>query len=133
MYLSEMEFTKRKQFGPLFRNMKQVIAKYYTDGDMSQATILLEGQKNQIARFDLFVISFLMGLNIAIIAMMILYIHYFMDYKEISEEKKGIFWRAIQLTNPVMRFCFILCYILFASGCCITVFRKYQINYLHIF
>ena len=95
MYLSEMEFTKRKQFSDMFRNMKQVIAKYYTDGDMAQATILLEGQKNQIGRFDLFVISFLTGLNIAIIAMMMLYIHYFMDDKDISEENRGIFWRAI--------------------------------------
>lgn len=32
-----------------------------------------------------------------------------------------------------MRFCFILCYILFATGSCIYVFRKFEINYLHIF
>lgn len=47
--------------------------------------------------------------------------------------KNDQIWDAIQASNPVYRFSFMLIVIMAASGMCISVFRDYEINYLHIF
>lgn len=46
---------------------------------------------------------------------------------------ESIMWDRIEATGPVMRSTFVICYILFAVGLCIKVFRQYEINYMHIF
>jgi hypothetical protein len=50
---------------------------------------------------------------------------------ELFESKE--YWDSLAAATPVMRALFIVCYILFAVGLCISVFRKYEINYMHIF
>ena len=47
--------------------------------------------------------------------------------------KNDEIWDAIQASNPVYRFTFMLIVIMAASGMCISVFRDNAINYLHIF
>lgn len=44
-----------------------------------------------------------------------------------------LFWNSLKASNPIMRSTFILCYILFAVGLCISVYRVNEINYMHIF
>ena len=77
MIINNMEFTKRTHFSLIFQHMKQVIAKHFTNGDMEQAVILLEGQKNMISSKDVCIISFLMGVNLTILLLLFIYIYHF--------------------------------------------------------
>ena len=40
---------------------------------------------------------------------------------------------GVEAANPIFRLTFFICYILFATGLCIHVFRRFEVNYLHIF
>ena len=70
-----------------------------------------------------------MGGGIVIFALFML----FFAYIEGEIFKQDRFWDSLKATSPVMRSTFIICYILFAVGLCISVYRKYEINYVSIF
>ena len=80
--------------------------------------------KNQ----DICILSFMGGGIVIFIIFMIFFIHLEEEIFETDE-----FWTSLKATGPVMRSTFIICYILFAVGLCISVYRKYEINYMHIF
>ena len=57
--------------------MKHVVAHHFTNDDKSQATILLEGQKDRMSGKDISIISFLMGVNITMMIMLFILVKNF--------------------------------------------------------
>lgn len=129
--LSEFHFCKRNQFKQLQKEFNKVIARFFTiNNSLREAQIILNGDSNLMNRRDLCIISFFGG---AIIFTLIVLIVFISLHPESFNNDNTKLWTAVQHTNPIMRFCLMLCYILFATGFAISVFREYQINYLHIF
>ena len=75
------------------------------------------------------ILSFLSG-GIIIFVFIMIFFAVKVDPKIYESDE---FWDSVAASNPIMRFLFILCYILFGVGLCIYVFRKNEINYMHIF
>lgn len=128
--IEEKHFVKRQNVNKLTHEIKEVVASFYTNNDLKLAEKMLEGEVNQISRKDLCQIAFLSG-SIIVFVMSLAFA--MVLQKDKFEHKESFVWAAIEAQNTSMRLCFIVCYILFATGFCIQVFREFHINYLHIF
>ena len=113
----------------IINDIKTVYATNFCNNDIKQAKSELEKQKSVIRQSDLAILSFLSGG--IIIFILIMFFYAVKVNPEIYESDE--FWNALAASNPIMRSMFVICYILFAVGLCIMVFRKNEINYMHIF
>lgn len=100
---------------------------FFTNGELSKAKTLLEGELNEISRSNLTIVASLGGA----LAMTYFFLLLFLFTK--NESLSDTFWMMFKAQSSVMRFTFILIYSIFGCGICISVFRKHEINYIHIF
>jgi hypothetical protein len=126
-YTSSFEFIKRNNIQNFILDIKAITAKFFTNGDKYKAKTLLEGEVNEISRHNLTVVASLGG------ALTITYFFLILFMTTQSDSLSEGFWKMFKAQNSTMRFTFIIIYIIFASGWCISVFRKHEINYIHIF
>jgi hypothetical protein len=56
-----LEFIKRSNINNFISDIKRITAKFFTNGDMSKAKTLLEGDINEISRSNLTIVSILGG------------------------------------------------------------------------
>ena len=124
----DYKFTKRTNIAPFTSDIKNVYAKYFCNGDTKKAKVKLEKKNLEINRGDLIFISVFTSGSVLMFI--------FLIYNSLLTPglfRKTLVWTGIEATGPVMRCTLIVCYTLFAVGLCISVFRTYEINYMHIF
>lgn len=98
-----------------------------TKGSESAARRLLENHNFEIRRSDAYLIAFFGGISLVFFLLGV----YFMLIP--SYEEKDLDTRSELITVLILRFTFIIFYIILATGFAIHVFNLYNINYLYIF
>jgi len=126
--LDEFQFVKRANIQPVSKDIKTVYAKLFHKDNIKAATKALEGETGGIDKFDLGILAFFSGGVIVLLVFLFLFCIYQNDGK-FDEHVLS----HIDALNPTMRITFLICYIILASGFVVRVFRKAQVNYLHIF
>ena len=116
------------------KNIVEVVADYFAHGDPNEALKVLNKKSMQWRRIDIAMISFFGGSSVLMLCIMEFITELCPDLSYNNKDKTRLdFWKSIESSNPIYRFGFILWYSLFAAGFCIHVWRKYDINYYHVF
>jgi len=98
-----------------------------TKGSESAARRLLENHNFEIRRSDGNLIAFFGGISFVFFLLGV----YFMMIP--SYDEKDLVTHSEKITVLILRFTFIIFYIILATGFAIHVFNLYNINYLYIF
>jgi len=138
VFIEAHHFRHRKNIGRLTNDIVMHVAHYFTNGDEHKAKSLLKGDEDRAPRTPLMIIMFFGGgivLSSIIMIMLlsdeeILYNHHF---DEETNRKFYVLWDTMSEKTPLFRFTMACILILFGASVCIHVFRKYEINYFHIF
>lgn len=109
-------------------DIKTVYAKQFCNNDFVKAKRLLEKNTYTMKQTDVAILSFMLGgIFIFVVFMLFLYVL----EGEIFET--ALFWDSLKASTPIMRFTFMMCYVLIGVGIAISVYRRNEINYMHIF
>lgn len=128
MIKNQLHFIKRRNIQPFMQDLILVYATFFTGGNKTKAKEQLDQSQNTMSVPDLLNITFYSG-AIFICAFILMFI----SLHQPEQFSNSNFWSFMKASNPILRFTFIIGYTLIATGFCIFVFRKYEINYLHIF
>lgn len=111
--------------------MSDDLLTFYADcfckGSISSAKIQLDAQYNEIRRKDSNLISFFGGGLLVMFS--------FFLFLSICPTDKGNEpdWTELYAGTDTYWFTLVICFILFATGFCIQIFRRFSINYTFIF
>lgn len=130
--LRSCNFTQRDNLNILRRDFTLVVADFFTNDNIREAEQLIDQERFMIRRQDLAVIMCAAGVLISMLLFVMVTAAFVFPVVNEKHDLVELF-DGIRAANPIMRLTFIVCFLLFAVGVCISVFRRYEINYLHIF
>ena len=125
---NDFNFTNQDKIMPIANDIKSVYAKQFCNNDLGKAKELLDRTSYGMKQADVAILSYMFGG----ISIFMVFMAYLIHLEEDIFESK-LFWNSLKASSPVMRFTFMMCYALFGVGVCIAVYRKNEINYMHIF
>ena len=120
------EGTMTRELEILSDNLLTFYADCFCKGNKSQAKTQLDAQHNEIRRKDSNMISFFGG------GLLVLF-SFFLFLCICPGEEGDSKWYEIYAGLDTYYFTSIICFILFATGFAVQIFRRYNINYTFIF
>ena len=122
--MEEGNMTRELQI--LSDNLLTFYADCFCKGNQRQAKLQLDAQYNEIRRKDSNLISFFGG-GLMILA------SFFVFFCICPSADGEDNWNEIYAGTDSYYFTAVICFILFATGLCVQIFRRYNINYTFIF
>ena len=149
-FLEKHNYSKQRKLAKLKSDIVTVFAMFFTNNNKDEARYMLNGEESKVPRKPLCFIAFFGGGIIisSIVMIMFSFNHKQLhaDYGQIFDETKEedyedtlrdksykMIWENMEGKAPIFKFTFAIIYILFGAGVCVNVYRKYEINYFHIF
>lgn len=126
-YIDGKAFAHRRQLAYLIQDLKWFYADKFHGGSQEKAGNALENFNREMRRSDLATLMFFGGASL-VMAFFGIFFLFFPD-------RKGNDYDASELvaTQQILRFSFVVIFILVAAGVATKIFNSYKINYLFIF
>lgn len=125
-FINQKDFAHRNQLQYVIQDLRFFYAQNFTGGNEYNAKLTLEKFNMQMRRKDALIIMFFLGASL----IMILFGIFFLC---IPQSDGDTDFSDITSATSVLRFTFIIIYIIFASGVAVQIFQMYGVNYLYIF
>eukprot|EP00347_Sterkiella_histriomuscorum_P008900 403343313 len=125
-YSKAQPFQKRKQQQSETKEIVNFFANKFTGKDIKEAKNELFYRQNQIRSKDLIPISF----NTGVFVTGFVFLMFFMSIHD-QQDKEELY--LIRRVLPIYRSTFVLILGFLAAGVCVSIFRRYKVNYVYIF
>lgn len=125
-YIDGKAFAHRRQLAYLIQDLKWFYADKFHGGSVAKAAATLENYNREMRRSDL---AYLMFFGGASLVMLLFGVFFLFLPDENGDFEDGVIVASLQ----ILRFSFIVIFILLAAGIATKIFNSFKINYLFIF
>ena len=127
-FIEQKQLAHRRELEDVIEALYKFFVVTLAKGDESKARHMLEAQNMEIRKVDAVRIAFLAGISLVLIIFSL-----FFAVLPTTKKDEKLAHKQLDSALTVYRFVFIFSYILLATGFCVQIFVKFNINYLYIF